>query len=411
MNSGSSLPRLKVARIIGRLNIGGPARQACLLHQQLRRTCDTVLIVGTPDRGEEDMSYLLTDFQGVYRVGAMSRPVRFWSDVKALFEIAAILWRERPDVVHTHTAKAGALGRVAALLTGVKVRVHTYHGHVFSGYFGRGKTFVFSWIERLLNRTTTRVIAISESQRRELTSRFQVARPERVKVIHNGYDLSPFIDAPARGQLRRELGLHASDFAVMWPARMVAIKGVELFAEIAVVARRAPRIVFVAVGDGPERQRLESVARAGARIVMTGWRKDMGALWAAADCALLTSKNEGTPSALIEAMAAGKPFVSTPAGGVIDLLAPPSCESQRGVLRGANGFLASQPGSIVDCLLSLSRDAVMAKQLGAAGRDFAIQHFSHERFIAEIESLYWECTRQSMSAAEFAVAREATRGQ
>jgi len=141
--------RLKVARIIARLNIGGPAIQACYLHQALRPEFDTVLITGRLDEGEGDMSYLLKSDDGVQWLGTMSRPVRIWSDITSLFRLVRILRRERPDIVHTHTAKAGTIGRVAALFAGVPVLVHTYHGHIFRGkYFGPAVTRVFLAIER-----------------------------------------------------------------------------------------------------------------------------------------------------------------------------------------------------------------------------------------------------------------------
>src|SRR6266478_3672279 len=134
---------LKIVRIIARLNVGGPARQACLLHERLRPEFTTVLISGRPDDGEEDMSYLLGSEEAVHWIDSMSRPVRIFSDLQSLIAIYKILRREKPDLVHTHTAKAGTLGRIATILAGVPVRIHTFHGHVFAGYFGRFKTWVY----------------------------------------------------------------------------------------------------------------------------------------------------------------------------------------------------------------------------------------------------------------------------
>src|SRR3954470_20928937 len=164
----SSLAPLKVVRIIGRLNVGGPARQACLLHERLRPELQTVLVTGRPDSGEKDMSYLLASSDGVHSIESMSRPVRFFSDLRSLVAIYRILRREKPDIVHTHTAKAGTLGRIAAVLARVPVRVHTFHGHVFAGYFGRFKTRAYLSIERLLARFTTRIVTVSEGQAVEL---------------------------------------------------------------------------------------------------------------------------------------------------------------------------------------------------------------------------------------------------
>src|SRR3954468_9921040 len=171
----SSQVPLKVVRIIGRLNVGGPARQACLLHERLRPEFQTVLVTGRPDSGEKDMSYLLSSSEGVYSVDSMSRPVRFVSDLRSLAAIYRILRREKPDIVHTHTAKAGALGRCAAILARVPVRIHTFHGHVFAGYFGTFKTRVFLAIERFLARFTTRIVTVSEGQARELSEIYMIA--------------------------------------------------------------------------------------------------------------------------------------------------------------------------------------------------------------------------------------------
>src|SRR5262249_32112185 len=153
---GMTSSRMKIVRIIGRLNVGGPARQACLLHQALRSSFETVLVAGHTDVGEEDMSYLLSSQDGVVWVDTMSRPIRLWNDFLSFWAIYRVLRRERPRIVHTHTAKAGALGRVAAICAGVPIRVHTFHGHVFDGYFGRVKTVIFKAIERVLARFTTR---------------------------------------------------------------------------------------------------------------------------------------------------------------------------------------------------------------------------------------------------------------
>jgi UDP-N-acetylglucosamine:LPS N-acetylglucosamine transferase len=163
---------LKIVRIIARLNVGGPARQACLLHERLRPEFETVLITGHPDKGEEDMSYLLSSEEGVEWIESMSRPVRIFSDLRSLVAIYKILRRERPDVVHTHTAKAGTLGRIAAVMARVPVRIHTFHGHVFAGYFGRLKTRIYLTIERTLARFTTRIVTVSESQANELADEY-----------------------------------------------------------------------------------------------------------------------------------------------------------------------------------------------------------------------------------------------
>jgi len=385
----------KIVRIIGRLNVGGPARQACFLHQALRRNFETVLIAGHLDEQEGDMSYLLKSKDGVRWIRSMSRPVRFWSDFLAFLSIVRILRMEKPDLVHTHTAKAGTLGRVAATLLRVPVRVHTYHGHVFHGYFGPIQTRIWLAIERTLNKITTRTVVISESQAEELVEKYKVISRQKVCTICNGYDLSLF----ARGadmrkvrNLRREFGFDDSHFVVMWAGRMVPIKNVDLLAQIVREAQRSPRLRFLVIGDGTDRSKLETLTAGCSNIHLAGWRKDMRELWAAADVGLVTSRNEGTPSALIEAMASGKAFVATNVGGVIDLATPPT-EIDRSfrVIRAGNGFLTPlEMSPMLDCLEFLAANSDIALAMGNAGRSFALAHYSESRLKTDIETLYFD---------------------
>jgi glycosyltransferase involved in cell wall biosynthesis len=394
----------KVVRIIGRLNVGGPARQACFLHQNLRSTFDTVLIAGHLDKQEGDMSYLLTSEEGVRWIPSMSRPVRPWTDFLAFLRIVRILRAERPDLVHTHAAKAGTLGRVAAVLLGVPVRVHTYHGHVFSGYFGAVQTRIWIAIERALNRITTRTVLISESQVDELVDKYHVVSPRKVCVIRNGYDLSLFgseADVRRAHDLRQAFGFDDSHFVVLWAGRLVPIKNVDLLAEIVCAAEGSPKLRFLVVGDGTDRTKLETLTAGCSNIHIAGWHTDIPALWAAADAGLVTSRNEGTPSALIEAMASGKPFVSTKVGGVIDLVAGPN-QGDKGsaVIRAANGFLTPLDArAMLDCLELLAADPALALAMGRAGRSFALLHYSDVRLQTDMENLYMHLLGSRFAAA------------
>ncbi len=384
--------KLKVARIIGRLNVGGPARQACFLHEALRERYDTVLITGRIDEGEADMSYLLSSQEGVRWVPSMSRPVKLWPDLLAFWRVFRILRQERPDIVHTHAAKAGAVGRAAAILAGVPVRIHSYHGHVFQGYFGRLYVLLWLSIERLLGKFTTRVIAISPSLAEELAHRYRVACAEKIAVVRTGFDLKPFVAANDRVRCRRELGVSDADFLVLWAARMVPVKNAALLAEVVQAATRTSRIRFLIVGDGPDGERLRELTAYCPNVQFIGWRRDMAELWAAADAALLTSVNEGTPTALIEAMAAGKPFVSTHVGGVVDLAVPPlEQDGVPGLLQAANGFLASaDSATILHGLEQLARDSALAQSMGNVGRQFVLSLYTQERLNREMCALYEE---------------------
>jgi len=383
----------KVVRIIGRLNVGGPARQACFLHQSLRSNFDTVLIAGRLDEQEGDMSYLLTSEEGVRWIRSMSRPVRLWTDFLAFLHIVRILRAEQPDLVHTHAAKAGTLGRVAAALLGVPVRIHTYHGNVFRGYFGTLQTRIWLAIERTLNKITTRTVLISKSQVDELVDKFHVVSRQKACVIRNGYDLSLFGsrgDPREAHDLRKAFGFDDSHFVVLWAGRLVPIKNVGLLAQIAREAKRSPRLRFLVVGNGTDRGKLEALTAGCSNIRLAGWRKDMPELWAAADAGLVTSLNEGTPSALIEAMASGKPFVSTNVGGVIDLAAPPTqVDSRLPVIRAGNGFLTPlEVNPMLDCLEFLATNPDVALAMGNAGRSFALTQYSDHRLQTDMEALY-----------------------
>lgn len=389
-NSPSSKRKAKVARGIARLNIGGPSRQACFLHTRLADTFETVLITGRLDEGEGDMSFLLESDRGVYQLGSMSRPLKFWDDLVSAFRFYRILRKERPDILHTHTAKAGALGRVAALFARTPLRVHTYHGHVFSGYFPPLKTKAFIAIERMLNCFTDRVIAISQSQATDLCELYKVVPRNKVTVVRTGHDLSAYEQLEPTREFRQRLGLPLDAIIVVWAGRMVPIKNVGLLAQVIRNCVSLPDLHFAIVGDGSDRHVLEeSIGNVG-NVTLLGWHSDMANIWKAADIALGTSINEGTPAAFIEAMAAGKPFVSTAVGGVVDLTVAPVAD-RRGCIEAANCMLAPPSAEvIVECLRALATNAELRKRMGTAGRKFVFESYDREMLSAQITDLYQE---------------------
>jgi glycosyltransferase involved in cell wall biosynthesis len=394
-------PKPKLVRIIARLNVGGPARQACLLHERLAPFFDCSLVIGNLADSEQDMSYLLSSERNVICLPMMSREVRWWSDALAFLRIMKLLRKQRPDIVHTHTAKAGALGRAAAWLARVPVIVHTYHGHVFQSYFGSWKTRFYMTIERVLCRLTTRVIAISESQARDLSNTYRIVDSNKISVIHNGFDLEQFSQA-AKTSAREKLGLGTNDFVVAWVGRMVPVKDVELLNEVIVRAsKKSTRIRFLIVGDGSDRGKLKCLGETGIGVQWLGWRRDIHTIWDAADVALLTSRNEGTPTALIESMAAGTPFVATNVGGVRDLAVGQLETLPEGFgFQATNGFLTSQkPEALVHCLEKLEQNPNLQRQMGEAGKIFACRQFSRERLIADMTSLYDHLMSQAGRAA------------
>jgi glycosyltransferase involved in cell wall biosynthesis len=321
----------------------------------------------------------------------MQRSVQPWQELKALVKIMRILRRERPDVVHTHCSKAGALGRVAAALMGVPVLVHTYNGHVFNGHFGRLKSMACVWLERALNCISTAAIAISESQAHDLAEVYKVVSPEKMIVIPDGYDLARIANCKLGDAVRKEFGILPSQVLVVWAGRFAFIKNIDLLSEVILAsASRLPQVRFLLAGDGPDRAKVEQLTAGCKNVTLTGMRCDMDAVWSASDIALLTSRSEGTPATMIEAMAAGVPFVSTEVGGVIDLTVPPRArDASAGLLWTANAFLTSpDTEAILNALELLVTNPDLRRRMGAAGKEFVFAHHTSTALVDELEMLY-----------------------
>jgi glycosyltransferase involved in cell wall biosynthesis len=320
---------IRVMRIIARLNVGGPALHCLALSSGLNRYgFTTTLVTGSPESDEADYEKIHGTSTEGFRMVRLSRMRRVpgLSDALTLFDLVRIMRRERPMIVHTHTAKAGALGRTAACLAGVPVVVHTFHGHVLSGYFSPWKNFLVRWIERSLAWRTTAIVTLSPSLRDELSQKFHVAPASKFSIIPLGRDLSEFIRASDfKGKLRRELGLTSPGILLVGTiGRLVPIKdqSTMLRAFAAMKGSNASRAHLVIAGDGELRASLEEEAAAlgiAERVHFLGWRSDLPAIYADLDLFALSSRNEGTPLSIIEAFAAGVPVVSTRVGGVADL--------------------------------------------------------------------------------------------
>jgi glycosyltransferase involved in cell wall biosynthesis len=380
----------KLVQIIARLNVGGAARHVCLVHELLGAHFENGLIFGSLAVGEEDMSYLVSSTNSMRRLTQMSREVSVLADLATFWQLLKILRQERPDIVHTHTAKAGALGRLASFLAGVPVIVHTYHGHVFHGYFGPFKSKAYAAIERLLGRISTRIIAVSDSQKLELCETYRIAPRSKISVVTYGFELESFASA-SRESSRTKLGLAKDCFVVAWVGRMVPVKDVTLLAQLIQLARQQQMdIHFLAVGDGTDRKELEHLVQGCTNVTFLGWQRDMAMIWSAADVALVTSRNEGTPIALIEAMAAGRPFVSTNVGGVRDLAVDPVEQLPSGMgYKAANGFLTARfPEALLHCIEQLARDPLLAKTMASTGQRFVLDRYSAGRLAIDLTTLY-----------------------
>jgi glycosyltransferase involved in cell wall biosynthesis len=379
---------IRIARILGRPNVGGPARTALHLTRRLAaHGFETLLIVGAPGEREGDLLDGVTDV-AIERIPEMRRAVSL-SDVAAGRRLRAVLEGFAPTIVHTHAAKAGALGRRAALRLASRPKlVHTFHGHSLAGYFPRPLAAFFARIERELAAETDALIAVSEEVRRELALVHRIAPESRFTVIRNGIDLEPFTppsEARRRDARARLRVSGAETKVVIVPARLAAVKGHELlFAALARWPASAPPLEVHLVGDGPLRSRLERRAARverrspGMRIVFHGHRDDLPRMLDAADVVVLPSRSEGMSLALIEAMAAARPIVATAVGGTPDLIAT-----------GTHGLLV--PRDPLELVLALRRvllDPAFASRLGAAARRAAIEHHDIERVVLQHAELY-----------------------
>ena len=372
-------------RIVARLNVGGPTIHTALLTQGLEDgTFHSRLVTGTVGAQEGDMSYVARDM-GVEPtvIPEIGRELSWKSDLVAFWKLLQLIRSFRPRIVHTHTAKAGAIGRSAAILAGVPIRVHTYHGHVLRGYFSPLKTRVFIWIERLLGLFTQRVVAISELQRDELCDVYRVVPRRRCEVIPLGFDLRPFAVAERRrGELRRELGIPADRPLIGIVGRVVPIKNHAMFFDMARRVLAVRDAGFVIVGDGELRADLERMVRElglADRTVFLGWRRDLDVIYADLDLVALTSINEGTPVAVIEAMAAARPVVATRVGGVADVVG----HEETGCLVASGDSAAFARET-----LRLLGDPGLRERFGREGRARALARYGSERLVADVRGLY-----------------------
>jgi glycosyltransferase involved in cell wall biosynthesis len=409
---------MKIVRIIARLNVGGPARHVVWLTAGLRKPeTESLLVAGTVPDGEDDMSYFAAANEVTpIHIAEMSREISF-RDAISIWKLYRLLLRERPDIVHTHTAKAGTVGRIAAIMYRWLTRsslwgqprqckiVHTYHGHIFHSYYGPLKTRLFLLIEKTLARAITdRIVVVSEQQRREINETFGVGTRNQFVVIPLGLDLSEFAGWQIRrNSFRTELGAEATEILVGIVGRLTEVKNHDLFLNAIKLFKTNhhtnSRVRFVIIGDGALRQALQQkVESAGiaAAVTFAGNRRDPQNFYPALDIVALTSLNEGTPLTLIEAMANARPVIATAVGGVVDLLGEPAAEvlpegyfiCPRGLRVRSGDATALAAG-----LARLVADEQLRREFGERGLQFVEQHYSRERLLSDVSGLYDELMR------------------
>jgi glycosyltransferase involved in cell wall biosynthesis len=387
MSSGGR--SLSIVHAIARLNLGGAALHVGqLAAEQGRRGHRVLVVAGTIPAGEESMEHVVLE-SGVplRRLPALQRDIAFGADAAAIRALRRILREERPDVLHTHTAKAGATGRVAALTAGParpKAIVHTYHGHVLRGYFSEPRTAVFRAVERLLARRTSALVAVSEQVRDELVE-MGIAPFARFAVVPYGFDFTGRLDPDGslRQKARRELGLGDDVFLVGWVGRLTDIKRpLDLVRTTAALRERAVDATLVLVGDGPDRPATEGLSRElglADRVRFAGYQTELAGWYAAFDALLLTSANEGTPVAAIEALAASRPVVATRVGGVPAV-----------VEEGETGFLApaGDTEALAEALARLASSAELRERMGRRGAERMAELFGIGRMADDIDAVY-----------------------
>lgn len=409
---------MKILRIIARLNVGGPARHVVWLNAGLPKDeFEQLLITGVVPMGEDDMSYFAEQY-GItpYIIPEMSRELSP-KDAVTLWKIYRLFLKEKPDIIHTHTAKAGTIGRIAGFfyrwftlktLIGKprNVRfVHTFHGHVFHSYYGAAKTKFFLAIEKSLARfVTNKIVVLSEQQRKEIQEIFKVGRVDQFKIIPLGIDLGVFQNINSRRHiLRDELSANDDEILVGIIGRLTEIKNHSLFLRVAARTKELlaeknvqKKVRFIVIGDGHLRLKLEEEARSlklNDSIVFLGDRNDPENFYPALDIVALTSRNEGTPLTLIEAMANSLPVISTSVGGVVDLLGEtPTDDTNANFVICERGVraLSDNVDSLAQGLFFLINNETMRLEIGNRGNTFVINNYSKERLIKDVKELYKE---------------------
>jgi glycosyltransferase involved in cell wall biosynthesis len=380
--------RIRVLRVIARLNMGGPAIHVANLAAGLQtRGYQTTLVAGTLARGEDSMAFVAERLGvDVVSVPEMEREVAPLLDARSAGRLATIIRELRPHVLHTHTAKAGAIARAAAVLAGdarPPIVVHTFHGHVLKGYFGPARTAFFRHVERTLARGSDVLVAVSPEVRDDLVE-LGVAPREKFTVVRLGIPLEERLgDATVDLDYRALYGIPRDAFVVGWVGRMTGVKDAGAVLEI-VRATRDLGVEAVAclVGDGPDREALEQqafdlgIAR---HTYFVGYQPDVAGYYRLFDVFVLPSVNEGTPVSAIEALASGTPVVANRVGGVPDV-----------VRHGVDGFLV-EPGDVAQAaarVADLAQDQSLRAQLAASGRERVLRRYSVERLVDDVDRLY-----------------------
>ncbi|MBS4014263.1 MAG: glycosyltransferase [Bacteroidetes bacterium] len=396
----------RVLRILNRFNLGGPTYNAAYLTKYLSTDFETLLVGGANDPTEKNSEFIVNNL-GIspIKIPEMQRAISPLKDYQALQKLKKLIKEFKPDIVHTHASKAGALGRRAAIACKVPVIVHTFHGHVFDSYFSEWKASFYKRLERGLAAKSSGIIAISDIQKEDLSVKYKICPPEKVRVIPLGFDLSKFREDTdsKRFEFRQKYQISDDEIAIGIVGRLVPIKNHKMFLEAFNILKSKSnrKLRAFIIGDGECKEEIQEKSRElgldfvngvetfkKAPVTFTSWLTDMDEVNAGMDIIALTSLNEGTPVSLIEAQASGKPIVSTNVGGIENVVMP-----------GKTALLSckNKPDEFADRLLELTDNDVLRKDFSNNGWEFVKNKFHYTRLVKDMEEYYYELLSNTKS--------------
>jgi glycosyltransferase involved in cell wall biosynthesis len=387
----------KVLIIVNRFNIGGQVSNAAIIAKHLPSNYETMIIGGDKEPGEDSSLFWLEEM-GLKPIvlSEMKRSLSVKEDRKAFKKIKELIAEFKPDIVHTHSAKAGGVGRLAAKAMKVPIIIHTYHGHVFHSYFGKAKTSFYKNMERYLARISSKIIVLSKEQQREITEEHTICHASKTIIIPLGFDFSKFTtnQVEKRQSFREKYRIDKETVCVGIIGRLTAIKNHHFFIDALenVLKQTSNKIKFFIIGDGELMNELQTYCssknleietpekeNSNASVVFTSWIKEVDWALAGLDIVALTSKNEGTPVSLIEAQASGKPVVSTNVGGVKDIVE----ENVTGLLSAVKDI-----DTFTLNLFNLIEDKTLRESMSNKGQEVVLKQFGYTRLIRDIDTLY-----------------------
>ena len=364
------------------MNIGGASIHVVNLSRGLKDAYDTILVCGQIEPHEMDMSYYaIQNNVDIHVLNKMGRELSLFNDLKAFWQLYKFIKKEKPHIVHTHTAKAGTLGRLAAFFAGVPYIFHTFHGNIFKGYFSKKKTMIFIFIEKIISLITTKIITLSEKQKQEIID-LKITKAEKIEVIRLGFDFSNILGNDMyKGLFRTEHNVPEDALLVASIGRITHIKNHKLLLDIAEKFNEH-NIYFAIIGDGDLKEEIQKDIynkKLERKVFITGFYKDLKPIYTDVDVVLLTSFNEGTPVALIEAMANGKIAISTNVGGVSDFIE-----------NGVNGFFVDgfNSESFVDIIFDIYINNINIDKISENAKFTANEFFNIDSLVKNIENLY-----------------------